>query len=60
MIIMACAVLHNIAIQRRIPIDDGYVHPQEPVGEPYHESAGEAHNVAGGPQKRQALIERWF
>lgn len=48
---MACAVVHNIAIQG---------HPQEPVGEPYNEGAGEAHNVAGGSKKRQALIEEWY
>ncbi|KAK3878751.1 hypothetical protein Pcinc_016563 [Petrolisthes cinctipes] len=59
-IIMACAVLHNIAIHSRIPIEDGFEHPEEQIGEHYHEGEGEAHNVAGGPHRRQALIERWF
>ncbi|KAK3865591.1 hypothetical protein Pcinc_028813 [Petrolisthes cinctipes] len=59
-IIMACAVLHNIAINRRIPIEDGFEHPLEQIGEYYHEGEGEEYNVAGGPHRRQALIERWF
>ncbi|KAK4316355.1 hypothetical protein Pmani_012484 [Petrolisthes manimaculis] len=50
-------VLHNIAISRRIPIEEGFENPE--VGEHYH-GEGEAHNAAGGPYRRQALIERWF
>ncbi|KAK3872098.1 hypothetical protein Pcinc_022797 [Petrolisthes cinctipes] len=46
--------------RRRIPIEDGFEHPEEQIGEHYHEGEGEAHNVAGGRHRRQALIERWF
>ncbi|KAK4318654.1 hypothetical protein Pmani_010348 [Petrolisthes manimaculis] len=56
-IIMACAVLHNIAISRRISIEDDFENPE--VGEHYH-GEGEAHNAAGGLHRRQALTERWF
>lgn len=57
--ILACAVLHNIAIQWRIPLDDDCEH-QGLVGEQYEDREGEAHNAAGGPQRRQVLIELWF
>ncbi|KAK3883440.1 hypothetical protein Pcinc_012273 [Petrolisthes cinctipes] len=46
----------NAEVYSRIPIEDGFEHPEEQIGEHYHEGEGEAHNVAGGPHRRQALI----
>lgn len=60
LIILACAVLHNIAIERRL-IDE--YDEQQGEGEAQHdvqEGEGERYNVAGGAHKRQALIQRWF
>ncbi|KAK4303886.1 hypothetical protein Pmani_024136 [Petrolisthes manimaculis] len=54
-IIKACGILHNIAIERRL-INDEYELPDEHDD---HEH-GEERNAAGGPQKRTALINRWF
>ncbi|KAK4325149.1 hypothetical protein Pmani_004303 [Petrolisthes manimaculis] len=53
---VTCAILHNIAIERRL-INQEYELPDEHDDD--HED-GEEHNAAGGPQKRQTLINSWF
>lgn len=56
-IIIACAVSHNIAIEKRLINDEEF---ELPDANDDHEGEGDAHNVAGGPQKRQAVVDRWF
>ncbi|KAK3892025.1 hypothetical protein Pcinc_004114 [Petrolisthes cinctipes] len=55
-----CGEMSTASVSKRIPIKDGFEHPLEQIGEHYHEGEGEEYNIAGGPYRRQALIERWF
>lgn len=56
---MVCAILHNIAIQSRIPL------PETEVDDPPPYDADEGgndrpENAVGGMQVRNAIVQSWF
>lgn len=56
-IIMACAVLHNIAISRRVPLLDEFEIEEEAMELVEDE---EIEQARGGMQVRNSIIQRWF
>ena len=53
-IVMACAVLHNIAIENKLPIDECAIFPPE-VPEQEHRG-----NVQGGNARRSFIVDNFF
>ena len=60
-LIMSCAILHNIAIDYRIPLLDELEAPQLNVGgQPPHAEQAQGGNVQQGFGVRASIVEHYF